>query len=272
MQRVGISKLREISARSRPLPLFPMISPWIQEIECCICGIVKIDGTVVHRGCMMVTCAGCVLTTIEIQGNLAKCGRCRGDILDPSDEIGRTTFCNLPPLYRYLFDNLQFECTHCQQKMNIDAALYHRNRCERTPTFRPPNHIHRWEDVQSAQRDTVSNPVSRDIPRGRERLLVLHYNGQQLDSKFFGVNKDVADIKQFVGSKTGEDAAEIRIFKFIHKELGVNDKVGDIAQPGATHLTCFKGFKELNSRTALISFNDMGPTAVVPGARGRAQP
>jgi len=180
--------------RTKTLPILPMSSPWTEQIECPICYYVKIDGSVIRSKCMRIICAAYALCIIVTQGNNATCGYCRGELFDPDNELGRTTLCSLPPDDIWLFDILKFSCPESLENYDLDTALCHPNQCPKNKKFKP-DHIHGWKGTTITQHTMISNPPREAPPRTKDRLIVVHFNGQQVFSKVMRLNSDMGDVK-----------------------------------------------------------------------------
>lgn len=191
-----------------------------------------------------------------------------------------TRYCSPSPNDNWLIDNLVFKCQNCGAEMDYNLARTHPNTCAKRPTtFKPPNYIFDWNDIELTLRQTISNPIVGEPETRKDRLLIYHHNGVQLSSKFINANWDIARVKQQIGRLTDSDATEIRIFKFSYEELHSDTKVTDVATKlGVTHITSLTGLRrlhELASSTAIISLHDIepGPRVARPfgGSRGRDQ-
>jgi len=205
---------------------------------------------------------------IEAKGDRVTCGFCRGSIFDYKDELGRTKIYSISPNDQWLFDNLRFKCPTCLDTFDYEKALTHPNSCPKNEGFQPPEHIHNWTESKLALMNVPSNPIINAPPRTKDRLIILHYKGEQVFSKFIRCNNDIGDIKTIAARMLNLDANELSIIKFQHSEMDNAAKVSDIAQPqGATYLSMFRQSQEVATHTALLSFNDTGPLVI--RSRGR---
>lgn len=267
MNQLGTIDLREIAASEQPKPELSPCSPWLDQISCPICGTFKLNAMVIHQNCMRMICASCALSTIELSENKQQspCGLCRGPLRELGNETGQTLYFTLPPNDVWLMEHIEYQCRDCLQKMLFSDAKTHPNVCKKRKQYKPPDYIHQWDDVDIVRRPTVSNPTIGEPAKGKDRLLLYHHNGLQLDSKFVNANWNVARVKLQIARITGTDSNEVRLFKFYHEELNDDTLVRDIAPKlGTTHITSLSGMQDLKSRTALISFHDIGPAPHVP--------
>ena len=262
MEYLDSFDLRRLVAGALPMPAMPICSPWIEQITCPICLSLKLGAMVIHRDCMRLFCAQCALACYDT--NRVTCGFCRGDLIHYARTDGKLRFCSPPPNDVWLLDNTKFSCKDCNGEFTYERAKTHPNNCNKNPnTFKPPEYIHDWNNVEAVSQQTVSNPMTGESETRRDRLLIYHHNGQQLDSKFANANWEVARVKQQIGRLTDTDALDIRLFKFYHEELQNDSLVRDIApKQGATHITSFttsQKIEDLAQSTVFISFNDKGP-------------
>lgn len=274
MNYLTLTDIRRVAGEAKPQVTLPTTSAWLEQISCQICYCCKHNGMVTHRDCMRLFCAQCILSLYNRNPN-SNCALCR----QPTDLSQFTTrFCNPPPNDNWMIDNLVYKCKDCGSEMNFTSARTHPSSCHLRPnTFQPPSFIFDWNDVDVVRRETVSNPIVGELERRRDRLLIYHHNGIQVDSKFVKQTWDIPRVKTQIARITDTDATNIRLFHFSHKELHNDMIVKEFATlKGATHITSLIGFPhqdELSTRTALISLHNAGPPPVVSrpdNARGRA--
>lgn len=280
MNQLSLLEIRAIAAQAQPLPALDIASSYIEQISCPICRSVKPNGMVIHRVCMKVFCGECVVNMFLLNSRSDyNCGFCRGPMADPFSD--KTTYMSLPPNETYLIDSLVFRCPDCSQEMNRTQAMTHLNQCEQNQRFVPPAHLHAWQDIPIVRNFTVSNPMDeRAASYERDRLLVYHYNGSQLASKFIRMEWPIHRVKTQIARLADIDANTIRLYSFYHEELDNDDVVSDVApQHGSFHITAINDSPQLGNRTAMIIYQQAGPFPIVDPprpsrrsrTRGRAQ-
>lgn len=279
MNNIDAFELRRLVAEVKPMPVYRIASPWSKQIACPICYELKIGSMVLHRQCMRLICARCMSSCLDTTSN---CGFCREPLWD--NEINESFIFSPTPNDNWLLDNLMFNCDKCEQDLTYSQACTHPNNCEadigpRGKRFKPPSYIYDWNNVEVTRRQTISNPRVGPPETRKERLLIYHYNGQQLDSKMINARWDIARVKLQIARLTEGEANKIRLFSVTHEELDNDKLVGDIAKnQGAFHITALtdlNGVERLNESTAVISFHAVGPRPDVARpksdrARGRA--
>lgn len=279
MNNVDRFELRRMFAEVKPMPVYRISSPWSKQIACPICYELKIGSMVIHRHCMRLICARCMTNCLT---TTSKCGWCKGDLID--QETGESTLFTPTPNDNWLLDNIRFNCDKCEEDLDYDQACKHPNNCQadigpRGKRFKPPSYVFDWNTVEVTRRQTISNPRIGITEKRKERLLIYHYNGQQLDSKMISARWDIARIKLQIARLTEGEANKIRLFSVTHEELNNDQLVGDIAKfQGAFHITALtdlNGVDKLNESTAVISFHAVGPKPDIARplsdkARGRA--
>lgn len=256
MHHIGLEELKQLAITTKPLPTLPIISKFKNVLKCVVCFKIAIDGSVVHTDCLNTICARCCLRTIE-ENCHPSCVVCRRSLLT----VDGTALAPLPPANTWMQRNITFNCGDCWTDLFYEEAIVHPNQCEHSISFKPPSKIHDWHEIKSVNCPMLSNPPDDTVGKvPQEALIVANSNGGQVFSKFFKRSKFIGDLTQILSEKTGVSSDKLVAYKFSHKKLTNDVRIGDIARSnGPTHLTFFNGNNTLASRYAILSYNDTGP-------------
>lgn len=263
---IGILDIQYRSMKAEPLPTLEPSSDFYHLLECPVCLAYKPAAMIVHLDCLKLFCSGCIHALLHNRGS--NCPWCRSSIWTDED-ISMPKFGLPSPQDQFLMDSLEFKCPDCSGLFKIDEARKHPNQCKGNKRFRPA-HIHNWENTESVTREAISNPrylgsetPSTSSAANKDRLLVYHHEGNQIDSKFLRPNHTVDKIKTQIAHHADVDPNDLKIFKFEHHEItDMDTKVRDIAPPDrATYITSLikNKWKNLAEHTAMLNLNDVGP-------------
>jgi hypothetical protein len=98
-----------------------------------------------------------------------------------------------------------------------------------------------------------------------DRLFILYLNGRQLVSKLFKKSKSIADVKSPLSELSRVKQEEIKLYKFIHRELDDNLRVDDVADSsGPVHLAAFSQLPPFGEKKVLLALQEIGAPAFDP--------
>lgn len=265
MQRLTIKEVRATIANAPPRPpvTFKPNEATVGPYACPVCMEYQLGTTLIHQGCMRAICAGCIMLNIE-SDQPKKCPHCRDDIFDPSWlETSRTNFIKPPPNDQYWIDRIQFDCQYCKASMSAGQAHQHRATCAQEPRHEPPAHIQPWHADETVALEVVSNPPSNEnswnFSTTTDKLFIINFNGRQITSKFIRQNKTVLDIKKLIGDVAECQKENIKIYKFIHRELLDDSKIRDVAnREGATFIAAFNNIPDCSNNTVMLALEEVG--------------
>lgn len=255
LSRLTFANLTTIKATATLPPILEATPESSELLTCPICLEFKPGKMVSHLPCMRLFCVDCILTLINDSQN---CPLCREATSEP---FVSTYFARPPPVEQSFIDNVDYYCGECKEKLKYEAAKVHHQTCPRGPErHQPPNYIQPRGQEPLLMREVVSNPIAIDKPPTNRRLLVLHHNGNQIKSKYFENHKTALDVKREIANVAGAALENIKLFKFIHKEISDATRVATFAtNHGANYLTSLENFDELGQRSANIILHEMGP-------------
>lgn len=276
MQFLSYNDLLTMVARAPPAPTLEPTSASVGPYECPICFQCKPGATVLHSQCLRVICAKDAMDLIDLNPILRKCPWCRGALRE--DDWNATSRINIikpTPNDVHWLEQVKYQCQGCNAEMAYKEACEHPTRCDHLPQpRRPPDHINPWRAGPTIQRyEVVSNPSSETGPtpgtkseRPRDRLIIHHYNGRQFVSKFHRQAETIYSVKTRLADMTGAYASDIKIYKFVHRELPDDARVGEVTSKfGSTYLASLTTpVPDLSNRTAMVVFEEAGPPLLIP--------
>lgn len=187
---------------------------------------------------------------------------------EEESRTSETSFRRLTLLERQVAENVDYLCTICNETCKYCDAKVHCVCLSRDIRIPPENLNIQPREATIIRTEVVSNPPVTLPATRRERLLIFNLNEKQVLAKLFPKNKNLAyvvsQVKKFLQQ---EDSSSWEVFKFIHKEVGPQDLVGDVANSdGATHLSILTNHPNLNVSLANLLFEDIGPSPLLERA------
>lgn len=264
MEYISYGDIQRLIARA-PLPPANM-NPTLDTVEafqCPVCLEVKIGQMVSHANCGRLVCASCIR---ELLDALQNCPTCRDPLMSVRGERSSTLTLTMPTRAEQItMDQAMFECPSCQATMKIEPAKSHHKECPGHRRHQPPSHIPP-RGVQPIERvEVISNAYASPRPLPTKRLVMAHFNGRQVKTKFFPKNKTAKDIKSTIATISETPMDQLKLFKFSHREIWDNETIDEIAsEPGITHLAAFTDKPSLAERSAVLAFEEVGPPHVIP--------
>lgn len=240
-------------------------------LSCVICQEFRYNGMLVHARCGRFICVACTLRLLEEgQGTNIDCPACRGNLASsPFLSQSSETSLRKPSLgERRLADLIEYRCEQCSNSgLNYELARSHR--CSNVKIHQPPAHLNIEPRQPATERvEIISNPAATAPSSSRDKLLIIHFNGQQVLSRFFPASRTIAQVVAKVADFLHQpDTSTWKVFKFVHLEPEVSTRVRDVAtSEGVTHLSIFSDKPNLSQSTANLLFEGVGPPPVVPRA------
>lgn len=124
-----------------------------------------------------------------------------------------------------------------------------------------------------ATRELVSNPPSDPFLEdhsARHSLFIYHLNGRQIAARHVARNKTILDIKTQIADISNTERDNIKVYKFIHRELPESARVGDVANlGGATYVSAYNNLQPLGNITLTMLLDSIGPPPFVEPPRPR---
>lgn len=249
-------------------PAAPTLQPTSASIgpyECPVCLTFQPNLMLTHTKCMRTICAQDLLNLLNAGSD---CPVCRDPLRQNNwDWTSNLNIRRPPPNDIYWMERVLYECTYCAQSFQFEEAKEHPADCDDINQLRhqPPAHIGPRTSRRTEFVEVISNPKADVRNMSSERLLIHHFNGRQIVTKFTPQRKNIAFVKSQLANITGVNANAFKIYKFIHLELSDSQLVGDVASgPGSTYLSSFSNHQNLGVSTANLILEEVGPPPVVP--------
>lgn len=268
MQRLSIADIRSIVATAppKPPPTFKPTEATVGPYGCPVCLEFQLGTTLLHAGCMKAVCAQCLLAHLDLS---KPCPYCRGELLDATwSETSLTAILRPTPNDQFWLEKVEFTCDNCLESMLPVAAFNHRTVCIMEPRHRPPAHINPWHQSAEATREVVSNPPANSTGTrwNQHYLFIYHFNGRQLATRFVKKTKTCSFVRGQLADIARVDRDDIKIYKFIHREVPDNEIVSTFANPiGATYLAAFNNLEAFGGLSIQMSLLEIGePLYIAP--------
>lgn len=199
------------------------------------------------------------------------CQLCRQPLRSGAPSATSPTLIQLPPPNeQFMVERLRYRCGDCLETFDLEAARAHPSACDKKQRQQPPDYIQPLLQPLAGSREVVSNPTifPANHPDHRDALFIIHANGRQVGAKFFRRNEPVADFMAEIANKIGCPADEIKLYKFLHREVARSTSVGDVAnREGATYLSAFRNLEPLGDKTLQLLLETVGPPPLVTPPR-----
>lgn len=270
MLPLTIPELRSVLAQA---PLAPCLEPHHQHLDrflCPVCLEYQPDRMVMHNQCSVLICAQDALALLD---DSQQCPTCRGPI-SPTDALGPTRFIKILPIVQQFLDEIQFRCDSCQLIVTKTQAYEHHLSCpDAEPVRQPPENVPPRGLSRLVKNELVSNPVVEPQRTLREnRLLIYYYNGRQICTKMIPATYSGRQVRDQIAAIAGAERENLKIFKFIHREIASSDSVDDFAHTnGVTYISAYSDQNELSNRAAHLILHEIGPPPVLPRAQAEPQ-
>lgn len=264
MDSLSFGQIQRLIARAPnpPLNMHPT-SDYAEIFSCPICLEYRHGLFLSHMNCGNLICAPCVIQLLQENHD---CPVCRDKLRMDRDNPSSSILFSLPTRAETRFLELvDFECNGCGTSHKYREATVHHQSCQGQQRHQPPAHIPQRGSVAFERIELISN-ADRHLPEGNSRrLVVAHFNGKQLNTKFYRANHSAIEIKQTMANISEEPIDTIKIFKFSHKEIWDNELISNVANnAGATYICGFSNQDALAERSANLLFEEIGAPHIVP--------